>query len=269
MSSVSDYEYRGHYSDRQVVRLPRDVIRAPTPPPVIQRVVERAPTPEPDILERVIVRPQPQQLIERIIERPSTPPPKIIDKEITEPAPPPIVRTRVVKVDSRSYARNQATYASYTQPQILQRPINYNTQTYSRPTQALSNYGYVDAPQQQQQQYVDYFNYAPERSYSTTFSTNELVPHQSSYIPQQQSTYIPQQQQQQQQVQQFQPLQTFSYNPQAQAASSAYPSYGYPTYGYSYGYRPVYNNMLPQQQQQQQQTNTYQQRGAPNVAPGY
>ncbi len=185
---------------------------------------------------------------------------------------------RVVKVDSRSYARNQATYASYTQPQILQRPINYNTQTYSRPTQALSNYGYVDAPpQQQQQQYVDYFNYAPERSYSTTFSTNELVPHQSSYIPQQQqqSTYIPQQQQQstyipqqQQQVQQFQPLQTFSYNPQAQAASSAYPSYGYPAYGYSYGYRPVYNNMLPQQQQQQQ-TNTYQQRGAPNVAPGY
>jgi hypothetical protein len=57
MSSVSDYEYnRGHYtsSERQLVRLPRDVIRAPTPPPVIQRVVERAPTPEPDILERVI-----------------------------------------------------------------------------------------------------------------------------------------------------------------------------------------------------------------------
>lgn len=56
LSSVSDYEYRGHYvtSERPLVRVPRDVIRAPTPPPVIQRVVERAPTPEPDILERVI-----------------------------------------------------------------------------------------------------------------------------------------------------------------------------------------------------------------------
>ena len=57
MSSVSDYDHRGgsHYmsSERPLVRLPRDVIRAPTPPPVIQRVVERAPTPEPDILERV------------------------------------------------------------------------------------------------------------------------------------------------------------------------------------------------------------------------
>ena len=39
--------------DRSVVRVPRDVIRAPTPPPLVQRVVERAPTPEPDIVERV------------------------------------------------------------------------------------------------------------------------------------------------------------------------------------------------------------------------
>jgi hypothetical protein len=54
-SSASDYEYKGHYStnERAMVRVPRDVIRAPTPPPVIQRVVERAPTPEPDIVERV------------------------------------------------------------------------------------------------------------------------------------------------------------------------------------------------------------------------
>ena len=94
ISSISDYECRGQ--ERPLVRCPRDVIRAPTPPPVIQRVVERAPTPEPDVVERVIVRPQPQQLIERIIERPRTPPPKIIDKEICEPAPPPIVRTRYV-----------------------------------------------------------------------------------------------------------------------------------------------------------------------------
>ena len=51
MSSVSDYEGQGR--ERPLVRCPRDVIRAPTPPPVIQRVVERAPTPEADIVERV------------------------------------------------------------------------------------------------------------------------------------------------------------------------------------------------------------------------
>lgn len=55
---MSDYEYRaqcggGGAGERPLVRVPRDVIRAPTPPPVIQRVVERAPTPEPDIVERV------------------------------------------------------------------------------------------------------------------------------------------------------------------------------------------------------------------------
>ena len=49
ISSISDYER----TDRPLVRCPRDVIRAPTPPPVIQRVVERAPTPEPDVVERV------------------------------------------------------------------------------------------------------------------------------------------------------------------------------------------------------------------------
>jgi hypothetical protein len=31
----------------------RDVVRAPTPPPVVHNIVERAPTPEPDIYERV------------------------------------------------------------------------------------------------------------------------------------------------------------------------------------------------------------------------
>ena len=54
ISSMSDYEYRAQcVGERPLVRVPRDVIRAPTPPPVIQRVVERAPTPEPDIVERV------------------------------------------------------------------------------------------------------------------------------------------------------------------------------------------------------------------------
>ncbi len=52
ISSISDYEYRAN-CERPLVRVPRDVIRAPTPPPVIQRVVERAPTPEPDVVERV------------------------------------------------------------------------------------------------------------------------------------------------------------------------------------------------------------------------
>ena len=140
ISSISDYDSRGH--ERPLVRCPRDVIRAPTPPPVIQRVVERAPTPEADIVERVIVRPQPQQLIERIIERPRTPPPKIIDKEICEPAPPPIVRTRIVKVDHspRHYLNN---------PQQV------------RYQQAAPRYeGY------------DYPGY--ENSYSTSYSTSEV-----------------------------------------------------------------------------------------------
>lgn len=53
---MSDYEYRAQcVGERPLVRVPRDVIRAPTPPPVIQRVVERAPTPEPDIVERVFL----------------------------------------------------------------------------------------------------------------------------------------------------------------------------------------------------------------------
>lgn len=145
MSSVSDYEYRQHYvGDRSVVRVPRDVIRAPTPPPLVQRVVERAPTPEPDIVERVIVRPQPQQLIERIIERPRTPPPKVIEKEINEPAPPPIVRTRVVKVDPT--------------PRHYISPVNTRVEYRQTPT-----YGYAD--------YADNYH---DRSYST-YTTVENV----------------------------------------------------------------------------------------------
>ena len=31
----------------------REQVRAPSPPPIIRRVVERAPTPEQDIIERV------------------------------------------------------------------------------------------------------------------------------------------------------------------------------------------------------------------------
>lgn len=56
ISSISDYDYRAQCNpERPLVRVPRDVIRAPTPPPVVQRVVERAPTPEPDIVERVYI----------------------------------------------------------------------------------------------------------------------------------------------------------------------------------------------------------------------
>jgi hypothetical protein len=47
-----DYEYRGRMITRET-RHPRDIIRAPTPPPIIKRVVERAPTPEAPVMERV------------------------------------------------------------------------------------------------------------------------------------------------------------------------------------------------------------------------
>ncbi len=112
-SRYSDDDNLSSYETR---KLNRDkVVRAPTPPPLIQRVVEREPTPEPVVVERVsifvhflknsnhifeklwhkvIVKPKPQRVIERVIERPSTPPIKIIDKEIDEPEPPPIIRTR-------------------------------------------------------------------------------------------------------------------------------------------------------------------------------
>ncbi|CAF0771910.1 unnamed protein product [Rotaria sp. Silwood1] len=96
--STDDYEYRGRMITRDA-RCPRDVVRAPTPPPIIKRVVERAPTPEAPVMERVIIRPQAQEIVERVIEQPRTPPPRIIQKEMQEEAPPPIVRTRVIKVD--------------------------------------------------------------------------------------------------------------------------------------------------------------------------
>jgi len=96
--SSDDYEYRGRMITRET-RRPRDVVRAPTPPPIIKRVVERAPTPEAPVMERVIIRPQAQEIVERVIEQPRTPPPRIIEKEMQEEAPPPIVRTRVIKVD--------------------------------------------------------------------------------------------------------------------------------------------------------------------------
>ncbi|UJR37112.1 hypothetical protein I4U23_029816 [Adineta vaga] len=96
--SGDEYEYRGRMITRER-RCPRDVVRAPTPPPIIKRVVERAPTPEAPVMERVIIRPQAQEIVERVIEQPRTPPPRIIQKEMQEEAPPPIVRTRVIKVD--------------------------------------------------------------------------------------------------------------------------------------------------------------------------
>jgi len=51
-SASDDYEYRGRVITRET-RCPRDVVRAPTPPPIIKRVVERAPTPEAPVMERV------------------------------------------------------------------------------------------------------------------------------------------------------------------------------------------------------------------------
>ena len=50
--SGDDYEYRTRMITRET-RCPRDVVRAPTPPPIIKRVVERAPTPEAPVMERV------------------------------------------------------------------------------------------------------------------------------------------------------------------------------------------------------------------------
>jgi len=50
-----DYEYRGRMITHET-RRPRDIVRAPTPPPIIKRVVERAPTPEAPVMERVSVK---------------------------------------------------------------------------------------------------------------------------------------------------------------------------------------------------------------------
>lgn len=51
-SESDDYEYRARMITREN-RCPRDIVRAPTPPPIIKRVVERAPTPEAPVMERV------------------------------------------------------------------------------------------------------------------------------------------------------------------------------------------------------------------------
>jgi len=50
-----EYEYRARMITRET-KLPRDIVRAPTPPPIIKRVVERAPTPEGVVMERVGVK---------------------------------------------------------------------------------------------------------------------------------------------------------------------------------------------------------------------
>lgn len=149
-SGSDDYEYRGRLITRET-RCPRDVVRAPTPPPIIKRVVERAPTPEAPVMERVIIRPQAQEIVERVIEQPRTPPPRIIQKEMHEEAPPPIVRTRVIKVDrpiqcGYSQPGSPAPYCaqsiagSVIQPAVFQE----NNPGYS----SVSNFEYL---QQQQQ----------------------------------------------------------------------------------------------------------------------
>ena len=230
MSSMSDCEYRTQCSDRPMVRVPREVCRAPTPPPVIQRVVERAPTPEPDIVERVIVRPQPQQLIERIIERPRTPPPRIINKEICEPAPPPIVRTRIVKVDPspRHFVQNCESVCYVTQPV---------------PRSSLGSY----AP------CTDYDSYGAtgggggyDQSFSNSYSTSEIFgnPNQgytTKYVPAgqvYQTQAMPGMSQAGYGMSMQSPMQQ-----QPQQISQQPASYS----GYTYGYKP---NYPPQQQQQ-------------------
>lgn len=74
-------------------------VRCPTPPPIIQRIVERCPTPEPDVIQRIIVKPQPKRFIERVIEKPRVPPPVVVEKVVCEDAPEPIYKTKVVEVD--------------------------------------------------------------------------------------------------------------------------------------------------------------------------
>jgi hypothetical protein len=140
----------------------------------------------------------------------------------------------VVKVDSRSYGRTQVQHQPQyltTYPQtIVQRPV---TTTMSRPSLPISNYGYAEP-----QQYVDtqYYNYAPDRSYSTTFSTTELLA-QPSFATMNSQQHM---------MQPMAAAQTVTYQHQ-QPTPSVYPSYApqqypnYTNYGYQYGYKPVYN----------------------------
>lgn len=225
ISSMSDYEYRTQCSgERPMVRVPRDVIRAPTPPPVIQRVVERAPTPEPDIVERVIVRPQAQQLIERIIERPRTPPPKIINKEICEPAPPPIVRTRYYfnKLWLKNYSTKLTQLFLNRIVKVDHSPRHYANSQPMRYAQegvrtGLSNYG---------------LDYDYDNSYSTSYSTTELFQPSNGYNQYMSSMQAYPQTQQITQVQSY-PVGPSQYQMPAQNGY-ANSNYG----GYTYGYRP-------------------------------
>ncbi|CAF1559559.1 unnamed protein product [Didymodactylos carnosus] len=164
-SSSSDYEYRGRLISREV-RRPRDVIRAPTPPPIIKRVVERAPTPEAPIMERVIIRPQAQEIVERVIEQPRTPPPRIIQKEMHEEAPPPIVRTRLVLIPQNVIKVDRPVRRGYSQPgspAVMSYTVNGLHQGYPNGYRAHSIAGSTGGP-------------ALHRSYSSSSSFEYMPP---------------------------------------------------------------------------------------------
>jgi len=232
------------------VRRPRDVIRAPTPPPIIKRVVERAPTPEAPVLERVIIRPQAQEIVERVIEQPRTPPPRIIQKEMHEEAPPPIVRTRVIKVYRPVRQQfSQSGSAYYQNGGGNEFPKGYRTHSivgstgrpsYHRSYSSSSSFEYVPPQQQQQPQ----------------MTTSTAVPQQVMMMPQQVGAIRPTQQmmyrpvmQPMMQMQQ-QPAQLINYGGQQQPQTNNYifpfhqqhqPGAG----GMQFAYRP----MVMQQQQ--------------------
>jgi hypothetical protein len=112
-------------------RTKNEVIREPSPAPIIRRDVQRAPTPEPDVIERLIYRREPQQIIERVIEQPKKPPPRVVTKVINEPRGQPIVRTRCVLVDPRTRAnvQNEVQQSSSFIGLPNSRINNYNEQT--------------------------------------------------------------------------------------------------------------------------------------------
>ncbi|KAI0986780.1 hypothetical protein GJ496_008496, partial [Pomphorhynchus laevis] len=107
----------------------------------------------------VVVRPAPQTIVERVIERPQTPPPRIVEREVAESPQPTIVRTRVIKVDSRgncNYNRGYihpssesrvSRYDDYwdkskyrSQSNYRSRPCSHYSRSISRSTSRHSNH---------------------------------------------------------------------------------------------------------------------------------
>lgn len=248
-------------------RRPRDIVRAPTPPPIIKRVVERAPTPEPPVMERVIIRPQAQEIVERVIEQPRTPPPRIIEKEMQEEAPPPIVRTRVIKVDRPPRGGFSQPASPYCGP-VVGLPtfspgmVNQGTVATATPYRAQSIVGSLGRPAAFPQTVNDqnpsfssassfeYFPPAPNQNVLMMPNNHQTMgqPMQMAMIPngqvQQQFVYRPVQQPMHHQVPPVSSSfghQTFAYHVPQQHP------------GMSFGYRPMFSQQ-PQTPQQQHQS---------------